>query len=82
MRNPIQVFSQQSAQRAKFIVDTEYKNIQPGTLTRNSIVGEITTLLLAGRETGAVLDVLDRNEWRDENIAVAERILEAWRKLA
>jgi hypothetical protein len=29
-----------------------------------------------------VLDVLDKNDWKDENIAVAERICAAWQKLA
>ena len=82
MRNPIQVFSRQTAERARGLVDAEYKSIQPSKLSRNAIVSQITTRLLAEQETGAVLDVLDRNEMRDENIAIAERIFEGWKKLA
>jgi hypothetical protein len=82
MRNLIQVTSRQTAERAKLLVDAEYKSIQPAKLSRTEIVGQITSRLLAGQETGAVLDVLDRNDMRDENIAVAERIFEGWKKLA
>lgn len=82
MRNLIQVTSRQTAANAKALVDGEYKNIPPVKLSRTEIVSQITTRLLAGQETGAVLDVLDRNQWSDENIAVAERIFEAWGKLA
>lgn len=82
MRNLIQTTSRQSAEQAKRLVDAEYKSIQPTALSRTEIVGQITSRLLAGRETGAVLEVLDRNQMRDENVAVAERIFDAWKKLA
>jgi len=81
MRNSIQVFSRQTAEQAKRLVDAEYKSIRPVKLSRTGIVGQITSRLLSGREAGSVLDVLDRNEMRDENIAIAERIFEAWKKL-
>jgi len=82
MRNLIQVTSRQTAANAKALVDGEYKSIQPVNLSRAEIVGQITSRLLSGQETGAMLDVLDRNQWCDENIAVAERIFESWKKLA
>lgn len=82
MRNLIQTTCRQSAEQAKRLVDAEYKSIQPSALSRTEILGQITSRLLGGREAGAVLDVLDRNQMRDENIAIAERIFDAWKRLA
>lgn len=81
MRNPIQLSSRQTAANAKALVDSEYKSIRPLKLDRNEIVGQITQRLLMGCETGAVLDVLDRNDWNDGNIPVAERMMEGWNRL-
>ena len=81
MRNVIQIASRQNAENAKALVDGEYKSIRPAKLGRTEIVGMITFRLLRGMEVGAVLDVLDSNEMRDENIAIAERIMDGWNRL-
>lgn len=81
MRNPMSVAARQTTENAKALVDSEHANIRPAKLSRNIITRSITARLLAEQEAGAVLDVLDRNDWRDENIVVAERIIEGWNRL-